>query len=167
MCWYEHTHTHTHIYICVYIVQLCIWCYIYIIYNIWCYIYIHSCTIYTYIYKTPDTQLHNCILLKCTWKNWVKGPLLPDSSHLFIFFWWDWGLNSRLHTFYHLNPNSSSFCSGYFVDGVSWTICLGWLWTPIFPVSASQVVRITGICHWCPVRQLTFLKVFTYWGKIL
>jgi hypothetical protein len=96
MCWYEHTHTH--IYICVYIVQLCIWCYIYIIYNIWCYIYIHSCTIYTYIYKTPDTQLHNCILLKCTWKNWVKGPLLPDSSHLFIFFWWDWGLNSRLHT---------------------------------------------------------------------
>jgi hypothetical protein len=34
---------------------------------------------------------------------------------------------------------SSWFCSGYF--GLSWTICLGWSWTSILPISAFQVVH--------------------------
>jgi hypothetical protein len=33
------------------------------------------------------------------------------------------------------------FCVGYFRDRVSWTIYLGWLWTVILLVSASQVAR--------------------------
>jgi hypothetical protein len=28
------------------------------------------------------------------------------------------------------------------------TICLGWLWTVILLISASWVVRITGMSHW-------------------
>jgi hypothetical protein len=38
-----------------------------------------------------------------------------------LYFLWDWGLNSGLHTakqaLYHLNHTSSLFCSGYFGDG--------------------------------------------------
>jgi hypothetical protein len=30
---------------------------------------------------------------------------------------------------------------------LSWTICWGWLWTTILPISASQVARITGVSH--------------------
>jgi hypothetical protein len=32
------------------------------------------------------------------------------------------------------------------------TICLGWLWTIIFLISASWVARITGGSHWHPAR---------------
>jgi hypothetical protein len=39
---------------------------------------------------------------------------------------------------------ASPFCPGYFGDGVSQTICLGWPQTSILPISASQVARITG-----------------------
>jgi hypothetical protein len=38
--------------------------------------------------------------------------------------------------------------------GVSQIICLGCPWTLILPISASQVVRITGISHWCPFVPL-------------
>jgi hypothetical protein len=39
---------------------------------------------------------------------------------------------------------SSSFFFGYFGDGFSRTIYLGWPWTLILPISASQVAGITG-----------------------
>jgi hypothetical protein len=42
------------------------------------------------------------------------------------------------------------FCVGYFQDRVSWTICLGWLRTSIFLISASQVARITSMSHQRP-----------------
>jgi hypothetical protein len=51
---------------------------------------------------------------------------------------------------YCLSHTSSPFCSGYFGDGVSWTICPGWPCTAILPMSASQAARITGTSHWCP-----------------
>jgi hypothetical protein len=38
------------------------------------------------------------------------------------------------------------------LDGVSWTILLGWPWTVILLVSASQVVKITGMSHWVPLE---------------
>jgi hypothetical protein len=34
---------------------------------------------------------------------------------------------------------------GFFQDRVSWTICLGWLWTSILLISASRVARMTGV----------------------
>jgi hypothetical protein len=47
-----------------------------------------------------------------------------------------------------LSHTSSAFCSGYFGDGVSWTICLGWPCTEILLISASQVARIIGKHCW-------------------
>jgi hypothetical protein len=48
--------------------------------------------------------------------------------------------------------------SGYFEDGVSWTICLGWPWTVILPISASQVAKITGVSHLCLIRTWVFAQ---------
>jgi hypothetical protein len=42
-----------------------------------------------------------------------------------------------------------TFCSGYFGDRVSQTVCSVWPWTMILLISASQVARITGMSHWC------------------
>jgi hypothetical protein len=42
---------------------------------------------------------------------------------------------------YCLSRTSSSFC------WVSQTICLGWPWPAILPISASQIARITGMRH--------------------
>jgi hypothetical protein len=47
-----------------------------------------------------------------------------------------------------MSHNSSPFCSDYFEDGVLRTIFLGWPWTVILPISASRVVRITGVSCW-------------------
>jgi hypothetical protein len=49
------------------------------------------------------------------------------------------------HVLYHLSHTSSLFCSGYFEDGVSWTICQGWPQATNLPISASQVAGIIGI----------------------
>jgi hypothetical protein len=48
------------------------------------------------------------------------------------------------------------FYSGYFGDGVSQTICLGYPQTVILPISASQVARITGVSYQCPAALLMF-----------
>jgi hypothetical protein len=65
-------------------------------------------------------------------------PILSMKVEL-LFFWWDWDLNSGLWPFkagaIPLEYTSSPFCPGYFGDGVSWTICLGWPWTLILPIS--------------------------------
>jgi hypothetical protein len=51
---------------------------------------------------------------------------------------------------------SSPFCSGYFGGGggVLWTICPGWPWKVILPMSASHVARLTSLSHWCPALAL-------------
>jgi hypothetical protein len=46
--------------------------------------------------------------------------------------------------------------SGYFGNRVSQTICPGWPRTAILQVSASQVLRITGVIQ-CPA-SITLLK---------
>jgi hypothetical protein len=43
---------------------------------------------------------------------YTPSPTFWPSGWLPAFFWWDWDLNSRLHTCY----SSSPFCSGYFGD---------------------------------------------------
>jgi hypothetical protein len=67
-------------------------------------------------------------------------------------FWCDWVLNSGLHTYktvaLPLNHISSPFCSAYFGDRVSQTICLGWPWTMILPmILASQIARVIDMSH--------------------
>jgi hypothetical protein len=36
----------------------------------------------------------------------------------------------------------------FFGNGISWTICPGWLWTTILLILAFQGVRFTGMSHW-------------------
>jgi hypothetical protein len=68
----------------------------------------------------------------------------------------DWDLNQGLQAckeaLYYLSHTSSTFFSGYFGDGVSQTICPGWSWAVILPVSAFQVARILGISHLHQIR---------------
>jgi hypothetical protein len=64
---------------------------------------------------------------------------------------WAWSPPVFFFRLYHLSHTSSPFCSGYFRDGVSWTVCLGCPQIAILLISASQVTRITGVSHWCPV----------------
>jgi hypothetical protein len=51
-----------------------------------------------------------------------------------------------------------SFLSGYFEDIVSQTICLGWPWTVVLPISASQVAKMTDMNHRCLAIQLFEVK---------
>jgi hypothetical protein len=80
----------------------------------------------------------------------------------YFFGGWDWGLNSGFHTckVVTLSPGPcllSIFALVIFEDGVLRTSCLGWLWTLILPISASQVARITGVSHWHPADFFYFL----------
>jgi hypothetical protein len=63
-------------------------------------------------------------------------------------------------TFCRLSHTFSLFCSGYCRDGVLWTICLGWPETTVLLISASQVVRITGVSYWHPTLISFFILVF-------
>jgi hypothetical protein len=53
-----------------------------------------------------------------------------------------------------LSHSTSPIFVTSFWDKVLWTICLGWLWTMIFLISASWVARITGVSHWHPAQIL-------------
>jgi hypothetical protein len=83
-----------------------------------------------------------------------------------FFVWWDWGLNPGLYTgktgALLLTHPSSSFCSGYFGDGVSWNICLSLPWTAVLLIPSSQVARFTGMSHhWCLARLYSLMDVPT------
>jgi hypothetical protein len=60
---------------------------------------------------------------------------------------------------------SSSFCSGYFGDVVSQSICPGWPQTTILPISISWVIRITGMSHQCTAWYLFYLFFYHTWSK--
>jgi hypothetical protein len=67
-------------------------------------------------------SLDNCFFLFCATGVWTQGL--------------------------HLEPlHQPFFMMGFFQDRVSWTICSIWLWTIILLISASWVVRITGMSH--------------------
>jgi hypothetical protein len=61
------------------------------------------------------------------------------------------GLGFAKQALYCLSHTSSPFCCGYFTDGVSGTVCLDLSGTAILLLSASQVVRITGVSHCAPL----------------
>jgi hypothetical protein len=69
----------------------------------------------------------------------------------FFFFFVVLGLELRAYTSGH---SVSPFLWFFFRDRVSQTICLGWLWTSILLISASWVVMIIGVSHWCPTQGL-------------
>jgi hypothetical protein len=48
---------------------------------------------------------------------------------------------------YCMNHTISPIYCGYFGDGISQTICLGWTWTTILPIFACQVARIVEVSY--------------------
>jgi hypothetical protein len=77
---------------------------------------------------------------------WWCGYWHKMTSTVFFFFLWYRGLNSGPSLW--ATP-LAFFHDGYFQDRVSWTICLGWLWTSILLISASWAARTTGMNHRC------------------
>jgi hypothetical protein len=53
-----------------------------------------------------------------------------------------------------LSHTFSPFCSGYFGDGILWTICPGWLRTSRLPNSSSKVA--IGVNHKRPADLFIF-----------
>jgi hypothetical protein len=90
---------------------------------------------------------------------WVLGEChytLPVTCiiYLFIYFggtrvWTQDFVLAKL-VLYHLSHTASPFWSGYFGHGSP--NYLSWLLTEIVPISASQVVLITGVSHWHPTQ---------------
>jgi hypothetical protein len=58
-----------------------------------------------------------------------------------------------------LSHTSSPFCSGYFGDQVSGTICLGWPPTMILLISAFQVARMIGVSCGAQQAQILYDKI--------
>jgi hypothetical protein len=91
--------------------------------------------------------------------------VLGDLFFSFFFFFWS-GLEFELCTskqaLYCLSHTSSSFCSDYFGDRVSQTICPGWHWTKILLTSAYKVSWIVGVSHWHPAAIIFLIYLFTY-----
>jgi hypothetical protein len=80
---------------------------------------------------------------------------------------WNEVLEFTKQVLYHLSHTFNPFCCGYFEDGFSWTICLGWPQTTILLTLASQVVRITKVSHQCPASMMhfyLFIYLFIYCG---
>jgi hypothetical protein len=71
--------------------------------------------------------------------------LPPTGLHFFLFFFFSpvLGLGLRAYTLSHST-------SPFYQDRVSQTICLGWLRTANFLISASWVAKIIGVSHCCP-----------------
>jgi hypothetical protein len=72
-------------------------------------------------------------------------------------------LQGRCSTAWNTPP--VPLCSGYYRDGVSQTLCLGWRQTVILLILASQLVRITSMSH----QQVAFFlfDLVFYSNKIL
>jgi hypothetical protein len=83
--------------------------------------------------------------------------IIVTSHYTALLFWgvewevrlvsWTQGFTLAKQVLYSLSCTSSPFCSGYFGDWVSRTICLGCSPTSTIPISASQVAGITGVSH--------------------
>jgi hypothetical protein len=50
--------------------------------------------------------------------------------------------------------------SHFFIcDVILWTLCLGWPWTEILPISALQVAKITGVRQWVAPHYLDLFRL--------
>jgi hypothetical protein len=60
-------------------------------------------------------------------------------------------------------PPTLFFVMDFFLDRVSQTIFLGWLWTTMLLISVSWVAGITGVSHWLlAICHVSFLHVDIY-----
>jgi hypothetical protein len=98
--------------------------------------------------SVPLSPHPHCCLFSSWYPFWLGWDEI-SLAFLFLFFGgtrvWTQGFTLAKQALYRLSNTSSPFCSGYFGDGISQTICMGWSWTVILPVLASQVARIIGM----------------------
>jgi hypothetical protein len=102
----------------------------------------------------------SCYVVQATSSLWPSCFNLPSSAGItcihycsqlqfffflffFFFFFVVLGVKLRAYTtLWAILP--AVFCDGFFQDRVSWTVCLGWLWTMILLISASWEVPSTN-----------------------
>jgi hypothetical protein len=93
--------------------------------------------------------------LVCWGKNHVFE--VQNNSSFFCCFFGETGVWTQdfalaKQVLYCLSHSSSPFCSVYFRDEVSPTICLSWPWIMILQISAFHVARITSMSHCHPAE---------------
>jgi hypothetical protein len=84
---------------------------------------------------------------------------------------WTQSFTFAKQAFYCLNQTSTPFLSGYFGDGISKTICQGWLWATIRPSNLEYRCKLRSpACHtllailsplWFPL-----LWLFSLWNIV-
>jgi hypothetical protein len=77
---------------------------------------------------------------------------------------WTQGLTLARQAYYHLSHATFPFLCWVFSRESHKLFFLGWLWTLILLISASQVARISGVSHWHPAnyRHFFWLSLFVF-----
>jgi hypothetical protein len=91
-----------------------------------------------------------------SWHPWNETALVMVYD--FFFFFVVLGFELRAYTLSH---STSPLLGWVFSERVLGTVCPGWLQNMLFLISASWVVRITGMSHWCMACCMIFLMF--YW----
>jgi hypothetical protein len=102
------------------------------------------------------------------WSHPLLLYLVLDVSLFFICFFgkpgvWSEGFMLAKQELCYLSHTSNPFYSGYFGDGILWTIYLGYPWTMIL---SSQAARVTGVSYWHPLICLFMSVVFILWNWV-
>jgi hypothetical protein len=112
----------------------------------------------TFILKEID-NLSFSIYLFCGTCIWTQGLHLEPLHQPFFFLILIFLLFICAYNAWVISPPCSPpptaplpalLCKGFFQDRVSWTLCPGWPQTMIVLISASWIVRITGVRHQRP-----------------
>jgi hypothetical protein len=96
----------------------------------------------------------------------IRSSHVPFSNFFFFFFvvlgfeFRALHLLGRCCTIWATLP--ALFCVRCLRDWVSWSICLDWLQTMFLLISASWIVRITGMSHWC----LAWFEFISQWKLV-
>jgi hypothetical protein len=90
------------------------------------------------------------------WINLSPGSCTFSNDFFFMGLEFELRVSHLQSRHFTLSHTSSSFCSGYFGDGVWWTICPDWPHMAILSVSASQIARITDMSHQHPAWSRWF-----------
>jgi hypothetical protein len=107
----------------------------------------------------------------CRWEDWFWRLHTREQKYIFFlafFFFFSVliGLGFELKALHlqkrhsSLSHTSSPFCSGYFGDEFSKTICPGCPQIAIFPFPDSQVAKIMRVNHWHLDPTLDFLVLY-------
>jgi hypothetical protein len=123
-----------------------------------------SGTVVTRLWEREKKKRENLIEKKviCTLvRRWGLLDLLRLYDSFFVVETGVWikGFTPAEQALYQLSHSSSPVFSGYCRDGVSWTICMGWLQTMILLISVFQEARFTGVSQQ-HMAIWQFLKVF-------